>query len=184
VGYWRACDCVPSGTPGLSRLKIVHSRVQVLRGVPLGELVEYPEGLVRPRTRGECGSERPCPWVGCRYHLRLDVLASGEGVRVNRSDVETESMAETCALDVADARGAEGATLDEVGELVGITRERVRQIEGAALVKLLRHLRKAGFDEDLHDVLREMATARSAGEDQACGRYSSLVSAARRGVPR
>ncbi|MFY3742456.1 sigma factor-like helix-turn-helix DNA-binding protein [Anaeromyxobacter sp. Red801] len=40
---------------------------------------------------------------------------------------------ETCALDVAD-RGP--LTLDEVGKILGVTRERVRQIEVAALEKL------------------------------------------------
>ncbi len=30
--------------------------------------------IPRPRTRGDCLAEaRPCPWVGCRYHLLLDV---------------------------------------------------------------------------------------------------------------
>lgn len=29
--------------------------------------------IPRPRTRGDCLAEaRPCPWVGCRYHLLLD----------------------------------------------------------------------------------------------------------------
>ncbi len=40
---------------------------------------------------------------------------------------ELKRMPETCCLDVAD-RGA--ARLDEVGVVLGITRERVRQIEG------------------------------------------------------
>lgn len=33
--------------------------------------------LPRPMTRGDCGQEaRPCPWVGCRHHLLLEVAES------------------------------------------------------------------------------------------------------------
>jgi hypothetical protein len=35
-------------------------------------------GLERPRTRGECrAGPRPCPWIGCRYHLLIEVTPSG-----------------------------------------------------------------------------------------------------------
>jgi DNA-directed RNA polymerase sigma subunit (sigma70/sigma32) len=43
------------------------------------------------------------------------------------------SSTESCVLDVAD-RG--GATLDQVGQILGITRERIRQIEAKALRRL------------------------------------------------
>jgi DNA-directed RNA polymerase sigma subunit (sigma70/sigma32) len=42
-------------------------------------------------------------------------------------------MTDTCALDIAD-RG--GITLEEVGEIMNLTRERVRQVETAGLAKL------------------------------------------------
>jgi hypothetical protein len=42
-------------------------------------------------------------------------------------------MPETCALDLAE-RG--GMTLDQVGALLNMTRERARQIENAALAKM------------------------------------------------
>jgi DNA-directed RNA polymerase sigma subunit (sigma70/sigma32) len=41
-------------------------------------------------------------------------------------------MVDSCALDVAE-RG--GATLERVGELMNMTRERVRQIQDVALIK-------------------------------------------------
>jgi hypothetical protein len=74
----------------------------------------------RPRTRGQCvGGARPCPWTTCKYHLDPERRAAGS--------------ADTCALDVAD-RGA--LTLGEVGVVLGVSRERVRQIESGALAKL------------------------------------------------
>ncbi len=42
-------------------------------------------------------------------------------------------MKESCVLDVAD-RG--GITLEEVGDALGLTRERVRQIETRGLIKV------------------------------------------------
>src|SRR5687768_18394193 len=42
-------------------------------------------------------------------------------------------MNETCALDIAD-RG--GTTLEEVGAILNLTRERIRQVEVKALAKL------------------------------------------------
>jgi hypothetical protein len=71
-----------------------------------------------PRTRGDCiGGPRPCPALACRYHL--------------------DSPSESCALDVAD-RGPH--TLEQIAVVVGLTRERVRQIEDKAIRKVRRAL--------------------------------------------
>lgn len=81
-----------------------------------------------PRVRGDClpgGSNevRPCPWNTCRYHV--------------------EHPEVSCALDVAD-RG--GATLEEVGEYIGVTRERIRQIEAGLMLKLKKNLRLSSWN--------------------------------------
>jgi hypothetical protein len=87
----------------------------------------------RPVTRGDCvDGERPCPYSGCRHHLMLDVNEQTGGIRANNG-LEVEELQETCALDVAD-RG--GATLEEVAQLMKVSRERVRQIELSGLRKL------------------------------------------------
>lgn len=87
----------------------------------------YPS---RPKTRSECENGcRPCPFVSCRYNLFIDVTKAGSIVY---NAAKLEDMKETCALDVA-ARG--GVTLEEIGESLGCTRERVRQIAAAALEK-------------------------------------------------
>jgi hypothetical protein len=91
---------------------------------------------LRPKTRGECaGGERPCPWVSCAHHLYLDVDSWNGSVKLNFPDLEVSEMRESCALDVAD-RGE--TTLEQVGEITNLTRERVRQIEEHAMRKVRR----------------------------------------------
>lgn len=95
-------------------------------------LTVYPD-VERPQVRGDCeDSPRPCPFVSCAHHLYLDVSAGG-GVKLNFPHLEVDEMEETCALDVAD-RG--GETLERVGQLYNVTRERVRQIEQRACEKI------------------------------------------------
>ncbi len=86
----------------------------------------YHEVRERPAARGECANgPRPCPWVSCRYHLALDVDPERGSIKLNFPDTPIDEMAQTCALDVAD-RG--GTTLEEVGELMNLSRERIRQV--------------------------------------------------------
>lgn len=87
----------------------------------------------RPRTRADCcDGPRPCPFVGCRYHLYLDVSPIGSLV-LNFPALEPGDLAETCALDIAE-RGS--ATLEEIAKALNITRERARQLEARALERL------------------------------------------------
>jgi len=93
--------------------------------------VEYPDDVDRPKTRGECeNGERPCPFVSCKWHLYLDVNPLTGALKLNFPTLEVDELAATCALDVAD-RG--GAILDHVGDLLNVTRERIRQVELQAL---------------------------------------------------
>ncbi len=89
----------------------------------------------RPKTRSECPSYRPCPYVSCRYHLYLDVTRRGR-LRLNFPETEVIDLEISCALDLS-ARGSK--TLEQIGFIMGgISRERVRQIEQAALEALRR----------------------------------------------
>lgn len=89
---------------------------------------------LRPRDREQCKEgPRPCPYVSCKFHLYLDVHPETGSIKLNFPDLEVWEMAETCALDVAD-RG--GTTLEEVGEILNLTRERIRQVEVLGLEKL------------------------------------------------
>ena len=106
------------------------SKAELNRGKMLYPETEY----WKPTTRAECvDMERPCPFVSCKYHLYLDVHPVRGSIKVNFTDIEVWEMTETCALDIAD-RG--GITLEEVGEIMNLTRERVRQVETAGLAKL------------------------------------------------
>jgi hypothetical protein len=94
----------------------------------------YPEDIDRPKMRGECQNvERPCPFVSCGHHLYLDVNPQSGAIKLNFPHLEVWEMAETCALDVAD-RG--GITLEEVGAILNLTRERIRQVEVRGLTKI------------------------------------------------
>ena len=88
----------------------------------------------RPRSRADCATgPRPCMFVSCKHHLYLDVNPSTGSIKLNFPDKEVWEMGETCALDVADKGGI---TLEEVGTIMNLTRERIRQVETRGLLKL------------------------------------------------
>ena len=100
----------------------------------LSETLSYPDEVDRPATREECLTmPRPCPFVSCAHHLYLDVNPESGAIKLNFPHLEVWEMAETCALDVAD-RG--GTTLEEVGAILNLTRERIRQVEVRGLHKI------------------------------------------------
>ena len=99
-----------------------------------GALMYPPVDIPRPTTREECrGEQRPCPWVACKHHLYLDINPETGSIKINFPDLEPWELQHTCALDVAE-RG--GITLEEVGEIMNLTRERIRQVEVRGLLKL------------------------------------------------
>lgn len=97
-------------------------------------------------------------------HLYLDVGEESGTVKLN-FEGELWDMPETCALDVAD-RG--GVTLEDVGRILGLTRERIRQIEVGALVKL--KVRCARCGHHVRDHLDgECAGGEPVEESECCG---------------
>ncbi len=95
-----------------------------------------PSEYERPHKRGDCmqgeNGQRPCPFVSCKQHLFLDVDVFGK-ITIN-SPVPVEEMEHSCALDVAELPTE--VTLEMIGKLYGVTRERIRQIEEKGLRKL------------------------------------------------
>jgi hypothetical protein len=116
------------------RARTISVKRMTKRELEIGRML-YPEtDYYKPRTRAECADgARPCPYVSCQHHLYLDVSARTGAIKLNFPDLEVWDMNETCALDVAD-RG--GTTLEDVGAIMNLTRERIRQVEVKALAKL------------------------------------------------
>jgi hypothetical protein len=118
------------------RPRTISLRLPVIRE----DQASYPRGAARPQTRGECaGGQRPCPWVSCKFHLFLDVTRAGSlklnfpAESVDGLVDNLEKMKETCVLDVAGGpdgtSDGDGVTLEDVGGLMNVTRERIRQME-------------------------------------------------------
>ena len=109
-----------------------------------------PVSLTRPRSRAECaGGVRPCPWVSCRYHLYLDVRADGV-LRVNFPDKEPDELPISCALDVA---GDGPRTLDAIAGLMGMSKERARQLEAAGMESMRRAAKPLVENDEDFDLL-------------------------------
>jgi hypothetical protein len=101
----------------------------------------------RPKTRAECkDGARPCPFLACKHHLYLDVNPETGSIKLNFPHLELSEMKETCALDIAD-RGP--ITLEEIGEIMNLTRERIRQLEQSALEKIEKAVGASGLKDFL-----------------------------------
>ncbi|MFT3837171.1 MAG: sigma factor-like helix-turn-helix DNA-binding protein [Myxococcaceae bacterium] len=88
----------------------------------------------RPKTRADCvNSPRPCMFVSCKYNLYLDVNPETGSIKLNFPDKEIWELPYSCALDVAEKGGI---TLEEVGDIMNLTRERIRQVETRGLTKI------------------------------------------------
>ena len=131
-------DAVPTGDPRpivrRSRAKTIAMKRLTKEELRIGALL-YPErSYWRPSARGECSNvARPCPYVSCKYHLYIDVNPATGSIKVNFPDREVWELGNSCALDVAEQGGI---TLEEVGEILNLTRERIRQVEVRGLMKL------------------------------------------------
>ena len=133
---------IPSEVRRSRRKRAVKPRTQSMkrlsrRDLEIGRAL-YPadelDDVARPRTRGDCAEgPRPCPFVACVHHLYLDVSARTGAIKLNFPDLEPDQLVESCSLDVA---GRFGASLEEVGTAMNLTRERIRQMEVRGLAKI------------------------------------------------
>ena len=130
-------------TPRAHTVSIKRMRMSQLRD-DKADTIEHTE---RPRTWGECieralgTASRPCGYLRCRHNLLIDVDGRTGSYKVtwphltdgHYGDEYRALPAHTCALRVAEQGGM---TLDEIGQVMNLTRERVRQIETKALYAL------------------------------------------------
>ena len=121
----------------LSKIRSTNERLPVvlLQDLPPMDSDAWADTNDRPTTRGQCeDGPRPCPWVGCRFHLFIEESTTGRpGMVFNWPDREPWELPETCTLDVTDGP----RTLEEVGHFLNLTRERIRQVEVVAMRKLM-----------------------------------------------
>ena len=79
----------------------------------------------RPTYRHQyAGGARPCPWIGCNYHLiwtvsKIDQMSDDKILKV------LSEMPETCTLDVADKGGL---SFRKLAIALGLSRSRAMQL--------------------------------------------------------
>jgi hypothetical protein len=124
------------------RPTVGHSRV--IRHEDKTEITETTPVVERPQVREDCeGGPRPCPLVGCLYNNYLTVDCHGNiKIAHGNRDPEDVPADESCVLDVADSGPH---TLEDVGRITGLTRERVRQI----VIKIISKIRNTVEENDL-----------------------------------
>lgn len=112
---------------GTSQQEAEQNPVRTHRGLPI---YDGPHKVTRDICRD---GPRPCPYTQCRQHLASDYSGNSPKQQQRRAIVLGSSN--TCALDVANAN-PDGLTYKDVGLLLGMTGERVRQIEKLVLSRI------------------------------------------------
>jgi hypothetical protein len=152
------------------RARTISVKRMTKRELEIGRLLYPEDDYNKPRVRAACmGGARPCPYVSCKHHLYVDVSPRTGAIKLNFPDLDVWEMGDSCALDVAD-RG--GTTLEDVGAIMNLTRERIRQVEVKALAKL--------------EALRDMTALRDFVDEGPVGkrRLPVLSQAELRGIDR
>lgn len=94
--------------------------------------------IIKPRTYEDCldagwgTKENPCPFFSCKNNLFLDVTEDGE-IKYIHKKKDFDQIQETCLN-----RAIENGPLDfkQISELIGVVRERARQIKNEAKEKI------------------------------------------------
>lgn len=131
-----------------------------------GEVSEYARWREiaqeqRPTIRQECRPRwQPCPFIGCRHHLFLDILEDGR-VRVNFPHLDPTEIPYACSLDVSEAlelkEDIPGICRDNdddmtiyaiMGVALNLTGERARQLTLEAMESFRKVWERLSEDED------------------------------------
>jgi hypothetical protein len=128
-------ESIGSGSPTKRERQEMH--------LDLSYAIRTEERLGAPAAVSGCPTG-PCWHVGCRHHVAIEV--DGDVTKLNFPGRELRDMKETCTLRVANRGeskkgdpkeiGRPVMTCNEVGEILNLSPERIRQIETEALAKL------------------------------------------------
>ena len=121
----------------------------------------------RPRDVRECLASdlgapgSPCPWVGCSRNTLIDVGETGSikfryAVRAADGTVDVDwDRVRAFGLPTCMERvDPDGMTMEDLGAVLGVTRERIRQLETIALARL-----REVMDRDERAALRDCLAA-------------------------
>jgi len=106
---------------------------------PRNELLDPSD---RPSTREDCSDiPRPCPYVGCKYNLYLDVTEKGSLVlNFPSTPVDKIPPDRSCVLDIVESEILcvynECMSLSMIAQYMNLQKERIRQIERDILAKI------------------------------------------------
>lgn len=105
--------------------------------------------VLRPTKRADClpggsNEHRPCVFASCKYSLLSDVTPTGRVIDV-LADRDIHELPDTCALDAASKGGLD---LHEVGDRLGVSRERIRQMSERAFDRVEKGLKQAARDAE------------------------------------
>lgn len=143
------------------------TKIELQLGQALYPKEEHPFPMAGgPTVRSEChevrgldpaGNLLPCPYVSCRHNLYLDINPKSGAIKMNFPDLQPQELAVSCALDVADR---DGATLEEVGAILNVTRERIRQIEVSGMARVNALLLSDYVENENRSVVRHLRVIR------------------------
>lgn len=116
-------------------------------GAKLRGAAEECAQYARPRTYADClpggvNAARPCPWVSCRSHLYL-VMSKKGSVKPALPGKAVDALEMSCLNDVI-AKHKDDITMEDIGQAVGLTHQRVSQI-----------LKKVLKNQELRELLQE-----------------------------
>lgn len=95
-------------------------------------IIDKQDGQIegKPKTRADCANvPRPCPYVSCKYNLGVEIDITGWP--------RLTDAKKSCMLDLIE-KNPDGMTLDNIAEILRISKKQVRAELREALSKLKR----------------------------------------------
>lgn len=125
----------PRGRPPLARARTIRNGKQLTRAEMAFGRATQKYRVSPPGTYGECPpAGTPCPHIRCRHHTAIEVNDIGS-LKINFPGWDIDELDETCTL-----RAADGGphTIPDVGRVLNISEEWVRENEANAIRKIAR----------------------------------------------